>query len=251
MAQNTNNLAEFNELKPLVQKYGRLVIFDTETTGLSAESDNIIEFGAIALTVGTNGNLLVEEEGFYVKYHKSLPEQIISITGITNSILQQKGRDRSEAERKITDFLYKQKSVICAYNAQFDLGFIHALLKKQNEISLLSTCRYIDVMTIYKDRAAYPHKLANAMQTYGIIQARMHDAVDDATSAIMVLCKMISEKNDIENYFNLFGYNARYGVNGNRLDVIHYAPQAFNARLPLYALDGNGQKARQKIEHLA
>ncbi len=242
--EDRNHLA----LKGIVRKYGRFVMFDAETSGLDAGRDEIIEFGAVVFTVNKQGNLLAERHGFYIKHNQRLSDQIVGLTGITDSILREKGLDRQTAEKKIVDILYQSKGVIGAYNTQFDLSFVYALLKKQGKTNLLNTCCYLDAMTIYKDRAVYPHKLVNAMQTYGVVQARMHDARDDAFSAASVLSKMIEEKDDIEKYLNLFGYNPKYGVNGEKLSVIYYAAQPFTSRQPLYELNNNLSYAQKFVE---
>ena len=46
------------ELDALFQKYDRLFLFDTETTGLSFQRDEIIEFAAIVVKKHTEKSLL-------------------------------------------------------------------------------------------------------------------------------------------------------------------------------------------------
>lgn len=224
---------KFDELLPLIKKYGRVIVFDIETSGLSDVTDSIIEFGAVTLTI-TSGEVVATEDGFYIKQSKPLSRQIIELTGITDATLRDKGIDKALAEQKIIDILFAQGGLICAYNAQFDLRFVYAILRRMNKVSLFSKCKYIDVMTIYKDRASYPHKLSDAIGHYSITQTNQHDALADSQSELHVLCAMLSERNDIESYVNLFGYHPKYGVNGGQLPAILYSAQNYDSILPLY-----------------
>ena len=77
----------------LFQTYDKLFLFDTETTGLLFNRDEIIEFAAVVLEK-KGGEILVTEEydelitlspgGF-------VPAQIEALTGITNQDIREKG----------------------------------------------------------------------------------------------------------------------------------------------------------------
>ena len=45
---------------------------------------------------------------------------------------------------------------------------------------------------------------------------------------------MEKEKDDLEKYINLFGYNPKYGIEGKPIGSVTYKPQPYNPRLPLY-----------------
>ena len=94
----------------------------------------------------------------------------------------------------------------------------------------------LDILTVYKDRRPYPHKLKNAIESYNVAAENSHRAVDDAMAALLVLEAMREEHDDLMQYRNLFGFNPKYGVAGPRIGSIHYAPQKYDPELPLYAL---------------
>ena len=87
--------------------------------------------------------------------------------------------------------------------------------------------------SVYKDRRAYPHKLANAIIAYdlaGKVQ-NSHRAIDDVLALFEVLKAMDDEREDLGSYVNLFGYNPKYGVSGRRIVGVRYEPQSFSKGL--------------------
>ena len=63
-----------------------------------------------------------------------------------------------------------------------------------------------------------------------------HRAVDDVIATVAVMKAMEAEKNDLENYVNLFGYNPKYGVQGKPIGTVTYKPQKFDPVAPLYEM---------------
>ncbi|MCQ2555053.1 MAG: 3'-5' exonuclease, partial [Clostridia bacterium] len=57
--------------------------FDTETTGLSAEKERVIEIGAVKF----NKNGIIEKFGTLINPEKYISPQITQITNITNQML--------------------------------------------------------------------------------------------------------------------------------------------------------------------
>ena len=94
----------------------------------------------------------------------------------------------------------------------------------------LKAADYLDSLTVYKDRRAYPHKLANAILTYKLEDKvqNSHRAIDDVAALFEVCKAMDAERSDLLNYVNVFGYNPKYGVSGKRIEKVAYWPQNFN-----------------------
>ena len=61
-----------------------------------------------------------------------------------------------------------------------------------------------------------------------------HRAVDDVLATVAVMEEMEKEKDDLERYVNLFGYNPKYGIEGKPISSITYKPQPYNPVKPLY-----------------
>ena len=96
----------------------------------------------------------------------------------------------------------------------------------------------LDLLTVYKDRHSYPHKLCNAIEVYGLSDqvVNSHRAVDDVVATVAVMKAMEQEKDDLERYVNLFGYNPKYGVGGKPIRSVTYKPQRFDPPAPLYEM---------------
>ena len=61
-----------------------------------------------------------------------------------------------------------------------------------------------------------------------------HRAIDDVLATVAVMEAMATEKDDLEHYVNLFGYNPKYGIEGKAIGSVTYKPQPYNPRGPLY-----------------
>ena len=223
----------------LFEKYDKLFLFDTETTGLRYNADEIIEFAAVVVEK-RNGQIAVTEEydelitlspgGF-------VPAQIEALTGISNQDIRERGIPKTrvccDIARMITG-----NTLLMAYNAHFDLSFLFYLLLRHGDPQILRGKDKVDLLTVYKDRKSYPHKLCNAIDAYGLSGkvVNSHRAVDDVLATVEVMKAMEAERDDILRYVNLFGYNPKYGISGKPIGSITYKPQRFDPVAPLYEL---------------
>ena len=221
--------------KELWNRFDRIVVFDTETTGIDFDTDRIIELGAVALEkegeTGSLNCLIRLPQG-----HR-LPPFIVDLTGITDEELAQKGVSEEEAGAAFCHLLEGAKRpLLVAYNAQFDLNFLYWFLKKSGNALVLRLPRFLDALTVYKDRRDYPHKLCNAIEAYHLEDEAVnsHRAVDDARATVRLLEEMAREKNDLHCYIDLFGTHPKYGINGRKISSITYKPQPYQRTIPLY-----------------
>ena len=221
----------------LFERYDRLMLFDTETTGLQYSRDEIIEFAAVTLE-RQNGNVVVTQEydelislspgGF-------VPPQIECLTGITNQDLREKGIPKTRLCRDIAEMV-RGNTLLLAYNAHFDLCFLFYLLRRDGDPTILKGKDKLDLLTVYKDRHSYPHKLCNAIEIYRLQDkvVNSHRAVDDVLATVAVMEAMELERDDLMRYVNLFGYNPKYGISGKPIGSVTYKPQQFDPPQPLY-----------------
>ena len=63
-----------------------------------------------------------------------------------------------------------------------------------------------------------------------------HRAVDDVLATLAVMEKMEEEKDDLLRYVNLFGYIAKYGIDGKPIGSVTYKPQQYDPPRPLYEM---------------
>ena len=103
---------------------------------------------------------------------------------------------------------------------------------------ILQPPRFLDVLTVYRDRRDYPHKLCNAIEAYGLGEyaVNSHRAVDDARATVLLLEAMAAERDDLDRYLDLFGTHPRYGLSGRRISSVTYRPQPYQRTVPLYEL---------------
>ena len=224
-------------LQSFFQKYDRLVLFDTETTGLAFSRDEIIEFAAIVVE-NHNGQPVVTQEydqlitlspgGF-------VPAMIENLTGITNQDIREKGIPKTRVCCDIARML-RGNPLLLAYNAHFDLSFLFYMLLRDGDPTILKGKDKLDLLTVYKDRRSYPHKLCNAIEAYGLSDkvVNSHRAVDDVLATLEVMKAMEAEEDDLMNYVNLFGYHPKFGLEGKPIGSVTYRPQPYDCPTPLY-----------------
>ena len=227
------------QLEKLFSKYDRLVLFDTETTGLQYNRDEIIEFAAVVVERVNGVVTVVQEYDELIALSPGgfVPPMIEQLTGITNQDLRERGIPKTRVCRDIAEMI-RGNTLLLAYNAHFDLSFLFYMLLRDGDPTILKGKDKLDLLTVYKDRHSYPHKLCNAIEVYGLTGkvVNSHRAVDDVIATVAVMEAMEAERDDLEYYVNLFGYNPKYGIEGKPIGSITYKPQRFDPTAPLYQL---------------
>ena len=220
-------------LDSLFQRYDHILIFDTETTGLRFDRDEIIQFSAVAL----------ERSGVTQQYDRlirlapgqQVPPEIQRLTGITTQDVEQRGIPRGQAAREIAGLL-AGNTLLTAYNAHFDLSFLFHMLRVHGDPGCLRGKDKLDLLTVYRDRRAYPHKLRDAIAAYGLegTVQNSHQADQDALATVSVMDAMSAERDDLPDYINLFGYIPKYGPPRRPIRSVTYLPQPYDSPIPLY-----------------
>lgn len=220
-------------LDSLFQRYDRILIFDTETTGLRFDRDEIIQFSAVVL----------ERSGVTQQYDRlirlapgqQVPPEIQRLTGITTQDVEQQGIPRDQAAREIAGLL-EGNTLLTAYNAHFDLSFLFHMLRVHGDPGCLRGKDKLDLLTVYRDRRAYPHKLRDAIAAYGLegTVQNSHQADQDALATVSVMDAMSAERDDLPDYINLFGYIPKYGPPRRPIRSVTYLPQPYDSPIPLY-----------------
>ncbi len=221
----------------LFQKYDRLVLFDTETTGLLFSRDEIIEFAAVVVERQDGRAAVVQEydELVHLTPGNTVPPKIQQLTGISTQDILERGISKNQVCRDIGQ-MFAGNTLLLAYNAHFDLSFLFYLLLRSGDVSALKGKDKLDLLTVYKDRRSYPHKLCSAIDAYGLTGKvkNSHRAVDDVLATLAVMEQMEHEKDDLLCYVNLFGFHPKFGIDGKPIGSVTYKPQGFEPGQPLY-----------------
>jgi len=226
-----------SEFQSLFQKYNKLVLFDTETTGLQFARDEIIEFAAVVVECRDGKAVVTREYDELVTLTpgNTVPPKIQQLTGISTQDILERGVAKTRVCRDIAE-MFAGNTLLLAYNAHFDLSFLYYMLLRSGDPMILKGKDKLDLLTVYKDRRSYPHKLCNAIDAYGLSGqvVNSHRAVDDVLATVAVMRAMEDERDDLLNYVNLFGYHPRFGIDGKPIGSVTYKPQPYDPPTPLY-----------------
>ena len=131
----------------------RLIVLDTETTGLDVDSGHkIIEIGCIEII---DRNITDNSFHKYINPQRLVDEKAYEVHGISNEDL----KDKPIFDDIIDEFaLYISDSPLIIHNAPFDLGFLKSEYAQSNhdESSLENSREIIDTLKIA--RKASPGK---------------------------------------------------------------------------------------------
>ncbi|MBT2755978.1 PolC-type DNA polymerase III [Mesobacillus foraminis] len=162
------------------------VVFDVETTGLSAVYDTIIELAAVKIR---GGEIIDRFESFANPHHR-LSATIIELTGITDDMVA----DAPEVDDVLRRFYeWTGDAILVAHNAAFDMGFLNTGYKK---IGLGKSPNPV-IDTLELARFLFPemknHRLNNLAKKLDVELTQHHRAIYDAEATGFILVKMLKE----------------------------------------------------------
>ncbi|CAM3576308.1 PolC-type DNA polymerase III [Erysipelothrix urinaevulpis] len=165
---------------------GNYIVFDLETTGLSAYYDEIIEFGAVRIVNGK----VIDKMQMFVKPEETVKPFIQELTGISNADLSH----AAPIDKAIDDILeFIQDDTLVAHNAGFDLDFLQETMNKLNRSPL--TNPVIDTLdfarVLYSDRRSYRLGSIARLLKIGYDEGVAHRADYDAEVLSLVFLEML------------------------------------------------------------
>lgn len=166
------------------------VVFDIETTGLSAKNCKIIEIGAVRVA----GGRVLERFGSFADPGEHIPEEITRLTGIGDSDLAG-APPPSGAVRAFLEFAGDR--MLVAHNADFDMGFIRAECERAG-LPLENT--YLDTVALsrYINPELRNHKLDTIAKYFSLGDFNHHRASDDAAALSGILFCMIQKMRELD-----------------------------------------------------
>jgi DNA polymerase-3 subunit epsilon/ATP-dependent DNA helicase DinG len=162
---------------------GELIALDLETTGLDANTDTIIEIGAVRLRDGQ----VIDEYATLINPDRPLPDYITFLTGITDQDFQARPATATQPARSaapriievipaIRDFV--GDAPIIGHNIGFDLAFLqrHGLFQRNLSLDTL------DLAPVLLPRAPR-YNLSSLCQYVNVPLDEAHRALEDARAS--------------------------------------------------------------------
>lgn len=162
---------------------GKYIVLDIETTGLSITEDEIIEIGALRV----ENTRILDSFNAYIRSDKPVPAEIQKLTGISDEILNEKGRKICDALPEFLSFVGDLPVV--SHNPSFDYGFLRKYCERLG-LPLFSN-RCIDTIALARRRIhdVSNYKLTTLADYFGISTESAHNCIADC-----IMTKSIYEK---------------------------------------------------------
>ncbi|MEK4030159.1 PolC-type DNA polymerase III [Pseudobacillus sp. FSL P4-0506] len=165
------------------------VVFDVETTGLSAVYDTIIELAAVKIKDGE----IVDRFESFANPHHPLSATTINLTGITDDLVQN-APEVEEVLKKFKD--WAGDAIFVAHNASFDMGFLDAGYVRYN----LGKSSNPVIDTLELARFLYPtlknHRLNTLAKKFDVELTQHHRAIYDAEATGYLFLRMLKDANE-------------------------------------------------------
>lgn len=160
---------------------GRIVVLDTETTGLNPEEGHrIIEIGCVELI---NRRLTGKHYHVYINPGRLVDEGALEVHGISNSFLEDKPAFDAVVDNLVA-FIRGAELVI--HNAPFDVGFLNhelSLLASRGTEKIEDLCAVFDTLEYARKKHPGQRNSLDALcKRYGVdnSQRKLHGALLDA-----------------------------------------------------------------------
>ena len=160
------------------------VVFDLETTGISAAKHKIIEIGAVKV----EGGQITDRYSTFVNPQRPIPFAIERLTGISDSMVV----DAPTIETILPQFLeFCEGAIMVAHNADFDMGFLKLNCREQK---IEREFTYIDTVGLARYLLPGLGKvtLDKVAKAVGVPLNNHHRAVDDAECTAHIYVKFLS-----------------------------------------------------------
>ena len=247
--RNYNFAEPFSQLIELKNK-GRIIVLDTETTGINPAKDEIIQVYAREIIDGE----IAQEFHHYLKNKKSVASSFF-VHKISDEFLKEKGEDPKKVLVSLKDFI--SDSVVVGHNVVFDLNMIKENCKRYKiNIDFKNYYDTLDLAKRFLSLGSY--KLSNIAKHLNFKDAT-HSADDDVAATVDLLLFLVEklEKNSKErevlwNKFKPKFINLSVDINNFEKQIDKMRPDDFlafvweNSGLDEYYNKDKGSLQRKK-----
>lgn len=187
----------------MFEDYNRLVLFDTETSGLSPENSEILEIGMVVLTKPKGKSKFEKRQDINVLIKNNKPILNSHIHHITDTMCQKRGISKEELFSLLHPLFGDYKdTLLVAYNLPFDIKFIKSFMNQIKEGYEVKNPT-LDLLEVAKDRTGLykGNKLCDMIVRYEVKDVQNnHRALDDTIAMLEVMRAMFKEKPNLDMY---------------------------------------------------
>ena len=163
----------------------RYLVFDTETTGLDPDSDEIIAMGAVRIV----NMRLLEGERFdrRIRPRRPVPPSATRIHGLRNADL----KDAPRLEEVLPAFhAFAEDAVLVAHNAAFDMRFLQSA-EKRTQVRFTQPVLDTLLLSAIVHPEHKDHSIEAIARRLGVEVTARHSALGDAITTARIFLKLI------------------------------------------------------------
>ncbi len=191
-----------------------IYVVDTETTGLSAKENDVIEISMCRFTMDDLDNkeqktwylkalnpTTIQDEALAVNNHKR--EDILHLTKFGRDTYQEPDKVVADIERWVmTDNMSAMDRIMGGQNVQFDVNALRELwkrvdcydtfpfdLRKGNRV--IDTKMFATAIDLCTGRRRRHYNLSTLVKSFGVKKRKAHRAEDDVAMTVDLLVKML------------------------------------------------------------
>lgn len=194
---------------------GEFIVFDLETTGLSASQERITEIGAVRV----KGGEILDTFNTFVNPERHIPEKITSLTGITDAMVADAPSEAQAIE--MWEEFCPEDAILVAHNADFDTSFMSAAYERHGRVF---DNTYIDTVSISRSlyKSLKNHKLDTVAAYLQVGDFNHHRACDDAAVLAKIFVRMMQDMKSEIGIDSILKINtALVGVDPKQLKSYH------------------------------
>ena len=216
----------------------KLIVLDTETTGLEVEQGNrIVEVGAVALADRRRTDLHFHS---YLNPQRAIDEEAEKVHGLS---LERLTNEPEFAEIAESFLEFVEGSILVIHNAAFDLGFLNAELKRASSKypALEEICDVEDTLLMARNK--FPGQrnsldaLANRFEIGGYDRS-FHGALLDANILADVYIHLTGGQSKFEFMSSDINSNSESEISDSSIDLKKYhIPQIVVSKEDMLAND--------------
>ena len=186
-----------------------IVVFDTETTGLDVDNDDIVQIAAVKIVRG-------EFAGRFEVFVESNRELLSELAGgIANPLVQ----DYACADRLCPEMAFRKffdfagKAILAGHNLDFDIPMMRSNLTRRTHLDLpwqlTPGAERLDTLVL--SRLLYPkahsHRLSDMIALLDLDGSNTHNASDDAAATARLLLALASRAEEVRHKMELIHLN--------------------------------------------